>query len=129
MKDGRSGEKNERRFRRRNRLLEASAFDRVFKQAARSRDRMFTVLYRDNGGLEARLGLAISRKNCKLAVGRNRLKRLVRESFRRHGPELAGLDIVVMNKPDAQRAGNKALFASLERHWQKCRAAQDGRAE
>ena len=90
---------------------------------------MFTVLCRDNGGLEARLGLAISKKNCRHAVGRNRLKRLVRESFRQHRADLQGLDVVVLNQPDARRAGNKVLAASLERHWQKCRAAEPGRAE
>jgi len=54
---------------------------------------MFTVLYKDNGEQEARLGLAISKKLCKLAVGRNRLKRVARESFRLHRAELSGLDI------------------------------------
>jgi len=90
---------------------------------------MFTVLYRTNGGQDARLGLAISKKHCKLAVGRNRLKRLVRESFRHHLAELQGLDIVVLNQPDAKRAGNKALFESLERHWQRCHEGKTGRAE
>jgi len=90
---------------------------------------MFTVLYKDNGEQEARLGLAISKKLCKLAVGRNRLKRVVRESFRHHCAELAGLDVVVLNRPAAMRAGNKALFDSLQGHWQRCHAAQTGRAE
>jgi len=90
---------------------------------------MFTVLYKANGEREARLGLAISKKLCKLAVGRNRLKRVVRESFRLHGAELAGLDIVVLNRPAAMRASNEALFDSLQGHWQKCHAAQTGKAE
>jgi len=90
---------------------------------------MFTILCSDNGRQDARLGLAISRKNCKLAVGRNRLKRLVRESFRQHKNELRGLDVVVLNQPDARHASNQALLASLERHWQQCRPAQTGGAE
>lgn len=96
-------------------------FGRVFKKAASSRDKMFTVLSRENGDRPARLGLAISKKNCRLAVGRNRLKRIVRESFRQHKATLAGLDVVVLNQPAAQRADNKALFDSLSRHWQRCR--------
>lgn len=87
---------------------------------------MFTVLYIDNGKQEARLGLAISKKHCKLAVGRNRLKRLVRESFRHHRAGLSGLDIVVLNQPAAMRASNKALFDSLQRHWQRCQTAATG---
>jgi ribonuclease P protein component len=85
---------------------------------------MFTVLYKKNDEQEARLGLAISKKNCRGAVGRNRLKRLVRESFRLHQQDLEGLDVVVMNQPSATRASNKALFDSLNEHWQNCRSAQ-----
>ncbi len=91
---------------------------------------MFTVLYKQNGGHEARLGLAISSKHCRGAVGRNRLKRLVRESFRLHRADLKGLDLVVLNQPQAARASNKTLFDSLHQHWQRCRAAQAaGRGE
>ena len=90
---------------------------------------MFTVLYKNNDGQEARLGLAISKKHCKLSVGRNRLKRMVRESFRNHRATLQGLDVVVLNQPAAMRAGNKALTDSLQRHWQKCRSTQSGWSE
>jgi len=114
----------ERRFRRQSRLQDSSAYSRVFKKAERSRDKMFTVLYRENGAPEARLGLAISKKNCRLAVGRNRLKRVVRESFRHHRADLAGLDVVVLNQPAAMRASNKALFDSLHKHWHRCHAGR-----
>lgn len=95
-------------------------FGRVFEKARRSRDKMFTVLSRENGDRPARLGLAISKKHCRRATGRNRLKRIVRESFRRHKAALAGLDVVVMNQPAAERADNRALFDSLSEHWQRC---------
>lgn len=81
---------------------------------------MFTVLYRPNASEEARLGLAIGKKNCKLASGRNRLKRIVRESFRQHREQLKALDIVVINNPAATRAPNRALFESLQNHWRRC---------
>ena len=81
---------------------------------------MFTVLYRPKRSEEARLGLAIGKKNCKLATRRNRLKRIVRESFRQHREQLKRLDIVVINNPGATRASNKALFDSLEHHWRRC---------
>jgi ribonuclease P protein component len=82
---------------------------------------MFTILYRSNDVEEARLGLAISKKNCKLATARNRLKRLIRESFRTHRGELAGLDIVVINQAAAASAANKVLTDCLEKHWKRCR--------
>lgn len=103
-----------------NRLRDAASFDRVFDRANRSRDRWFTVLSRSNELERARLGLAISKKNCKTAVGRNRIKRIVRESFRHHQDTLAGLDVVVMSKGAAESAANNTLFASLEAHWERC---------
>jgi len=108
------------RFQKTNRLLDAAAFGRVFKKATRSRDKFFTVLCRDNGDDLARLGLAISKKHCRKATGRNRIKRVIRESFRQHQMELTGLDIVVINQPAATMARNREINESLGRHWQKC---------
>ena len=88
---------------------------------------MFTVLSRENRGKGARLGLAISKKNCRLAVQRNRLKRVVRESFRSHKEMLGGLDFVVMCQTAASRARNKELFDSLSEHWQRSQAVAKGR--
>ena len=104
-----------------SRLAGAASFSRVFRKAERSRDKMFTVLCRANEEHKARLGLAIAKKHCRLATARNRIKRVVRESFRRHKAELAGLDIVVLNRPAAAQASNKQLFECLEKHWQRCR--------
>lgn len=42
-------------------------------------------------GQQHRLGITASRKVSRSAVGRNRVKRLLRESFRLSGAELAGL--------------------------------------
>jgi ribonuclease P protein component len=113
----------EHRFQRNDRLRDTAAFGRVFKKASRSRDKMFTVLTTDNQGRAARLGLAISKKHCRLATSRNRLKRIVRESFRHHRAELEGMDVVVLNQPATHTADNRELFASLAAHWTKSREA------
>jgi ribonuclease P protein component len=117
------------RFRKDKRLLDAAAYGRVFKNAARSRDKWFTVLCRENNGGAGRLGLAISKKHCRAATPRNRVKRVVRESFRRHQASLANLDVVVINQPAACDGSNQVLRESLERHWQQCaqRGAEQGR--
>lgn len=111
------------RFRKDNRLSDEVAFGRVFEKATRSRDRLFTVLYRQNEATTARLGLAISKKHCRRATTRNRIKRIIRESFRQHQPAMTGLDIVVINQPAAATASNRQMFASLETHWRRCRKA------
>jgi ribonuclease P protein component len=83
---------------------------------------LFTVLYRSKDTPGARLGLAIAKKNSRFAVDRNRLKRIVRESFRVHRSQLGNLDIVVLNKPGTHKTSNAAVFDSLEKHWQRCQA-------
>ena len=112
------------RFAKDNRLLNAAAFGRVFQRATRSRDSLFTVLCRRNDNNDARLGLAISKKHCRRATARNRIKRIIRESFRTHQRLLAGFDLVVINQPGAASASNAELFESLEKHWRRCSNAK-----
>ena len=111
------------RFGKDSRLLDAAAFGRVFEKATRSRDEFFTVLCRRNEMGLARLGLAISKRNCRRATARNRVKRVVRESFRGQQESLKDLDVVVINQPAAATATNRQLFASLDGHWRRCQKA------
>ncbi|HHO59635.1 MAG TPA: ribonuclease P protein component, partial [Thiotrichales bacterium] len=83
------------RFSRHRRVLKAEEFKAVFDQAVRSSDAYFTVLARANQRSQARLGLAISKKKARLAVSRNRLKRICRESFRQSG-DLYPADFIVL---------------------------------
>ena len=57
------------------------------------------------------------------AVQRNRLRRLIRESFRLHQPEVPALDIVIGVRPNARGAAAEELRASLERLWDRLRRA------
>ena len=111
------------------RLTNARAYSRVFEKPRRSRDKCFTVLARPRAdrprGEPGRLGLAISKKHCRKASARNRIKRVVRESFRLHQARLSGLDIVVLNQPAATLASNRELRASIERHWRRVSGAAD----
>jgi ribonuclease P protein component len=70
----------------------------------------------------ARLGLAVSKKHCRKATARNRIKRAIRESFRQNQDLISGLDIVVMNQPAAALARKDEMKESLDRHWQTCSA-------
>lgn len=102
------------------RLLKGSDFQSVFKGTeCRSSDQVLTLLARHNGLGHARLGLAISKRFIKTAVGRNRVKRVIRDSFRRHQSLLVGLDIVVMSREGALKASNPELRKSLEAHWRR----------
>ncbi|MFO7640567.1 MAG: ribonuclease P protein component [Candidatus Competibacteraceae bacterium] len=107
------------RLLRRARLTGRHAYARVFAQPIKSSDRYFTVLARSNDLAYPRLGLAISRKVARSAVARNRLKRIVRESFRHYQVGLGGLDVVVMGRVGLVEPDHAALAAALERHWRR----------
>ena len=96
----------------------------MFKKASRSRDKLFTVLARGNDESIARLGLAISKKHCRRATARNRIKRIIRESFREQQEQLCGIDVVVINQPAATKASNDEIRGSLDKHWQRCSKAK-----
>jgi ribonuclease P protein component len=110
------------KFSRQSRLLKPAEFKLVFQQPTRSGDDCFRMLARANGKQRHRLGMAVSKKACAKAVGRNRIKRLVRESFR---AQMVGsatdnhLDFVVMITAGAANQSNKILDESLLAHWQR----------
>jgi ribonuclease P protein component len=99
--------------------LKPDDYRRVFSDGQRSSDAYFLVLARPNQLTSPRLGLAVSKKNSRRAVDRNRIKRLIRESFRFHQHQLAGLDLVVVTRHGISRADNSDCFKSLRHHWQK----------
>jgi len=66
-----------------------------------------------------RLGLVISRKAARTAVARNRIKRLVRESFRHEQQQLGSLDVVVIGRPGIALQTNQAIAESLDQLWKK----------
>ncbi|MCP5436522.1 MAG: ribonuclease P protein component, partial [Chromatiaceae bacterium] len=101
------------------RILVSVDFQRVFAKPQRSADTYFTVLAAKRPAGSARLGLAISRKQARRAVDRNRLKRLIRDVFRRNHSVLNGSDFVVMARSDAVVADNATLHASLVRHFRR----------
>ncbi len=108
------------RFPRSARLLNGQDFQNVFRGATcKSTDGKLAVLARPNGLPHARLGLAISKRVDKTAVGRNRIKRLVRASFRYNQQLLAGLDIVVLGRDGAPISTNAELHTALQTHWQR----------
>jgi ribonuclease P protein component len=79
----------------------------VYEHGMRIRARLMTVIARRNALGRTRLGIAATRKLGN-AVVRNRAKRLVRELFR-HADVPAGLDIVVIPRPDMLDADFRSL--------------------
>ncbi|MDA3869922.1 MAG: ribonuclease P protein component [Gammaproteobacteria bacterium] len=99
-----------------SKLLNATEFNRVNEKPTRASDQFFTVLTRPNELEHPRLGMAISKRRVKLSVGRNRIKRLVRENFRL-SLHNCNADYVVLAGKQAATATNQQLWKSLEKHW------------
>lgn len=76
-----------------------------------------TILAIPNDLQHPRLGTAISIKVSGNAVQRNRIKRLVRESFRQHQDLLGGRDLVVLVRPGIRSRSNQQLLSALDTHW------------
>ena len=101
------------------RLRSKLQFDAIYASGRRIDDRYFGLRIRPNGLSHPRVGLAVSIKTAGNAVARNRLRRLVRESFRLAQHELPGVDIVVAAKFPAAQAPATTLRASLATLWQR----------
>lgn len=114
-------------FPRSHRLLTGDDFKQVFGKARRSRDELFTVLMRNIDGDNPRLGLAISKKELKHAVDRNRIKRLTRESFRLSQHDLPNADFIVMTRKKAGETSNEELLSRLQKHWKRLSKPADDR--
>ena len=73
--------------------------------------------------------MAVSRKVDRRAVGRNRIKRVIREHFRRWRAAQAHtdrhFDVVVLPRPSAAKTDNADLGRALERHWQRVGETRD----
>lgn len=100
-------------FPRAARLLDAKAFTPVFREGHRLPSRWFTVIWRPNPDGVARLGLALAKRQIRMAHDRNRLKRVIRESFRLGRSTLPGVDLVFMARPAACTVEIQALRDDL----------------
>lgn len=108
-------------FTKKNRLLTKHHFDAVFSQARRIAAPEFTILYRENTLGTSRLGMVVPKKVLAKAHDRNRLKRLIRESFRTH--QVPEVDIVFLAKKNIGNLDNAELLSQLGRVWLKLQAA------
>lgn len=104
------------------RVRSRAEYDRVFSQGRRVADRLLVlhVLAAPDGG--ARLGLAVSRKVDPRAVGRNRIKRVLREQFRGLRATLAAGDYVVVARTAARAAPPAQLRSAFRGLLQRCGA-------
>lgn len=101
-------------FPRSARVRTSAEYARVFEASRRTADPLLS-LHWQSGPVPARLGLAVSRKVDRKAVGRNRIKRVLREQFRQLRHDLPGGDYVVVARAPAAIADAVQLRDTLLR--------------
>ena len=102
------------------RLLNARDYSRVFDGSdARASHKNLLLLAKINSGPGHRLGLVIAKKNVRLAVQRNRIKRLAREFFRTLPDSEPPMDVVLLARRGMGQLDNAELFTILQQQWQK----------
>ncbi len=110
--------------RRWDKLSMPAEFDAVFRARCSSGGDLIRVLAKTNACLYPRLGITVSKKICKTAVGRNYMKRVSRELFRKNVEALQGLDLVVLVKKPFNSSDYSQYIAEFQAHVervQKCR--------
>jgi len=104
-------------FSRSCRLSKSDDFTQVFQDNIRVNDDSITLLVGKKDADQPRLGFAVAKKQLKLAVDRNHIKRLIRESFRKYQHELPKRDVVVMVRYKVMNLNNQQIFDRLDNLW------------
>lgn len=102
------------------RLLNSKDFQTVFDDAPlRTSHQHFLFLARINSLDCPRLGLVIAKKHIRHAVDRNRMKRLIRETFRAKQQQLTGIDVIVLARKGMNDVTNAVLIEHLNGQWDR----------
>jgi ribonuclease P protein component len=111
-------------FTKATRLLTPFDYKQVFAAAAlRVSTKELLILARSNQLDHARLGIVVAKKNVRRATQRNRIKRIVRETFRHQQHQLVdssgGIDAIVLARSGLGLLDNAALHKLLNQLWRQ----------
>ena len=104
------------------RLLRVDGFENVL-HSSNVADRVFKIFFVRNNKGNARLGIISSKKILPRAIDRNRLKRQIRETFRKHSIKACNVDVVVMPRPaytNEKTTSNEGLAYQLHQVENRC---------
>ena len=100
-------------YSRRHRFSVQGSFGTVLRGPRKLRGRFAIIHVAPGRDGQSRLGLALTRRLIPLSVDRNRVKRVVREAFRRHVVKHAGLDCVVSLRERYDTAHAQPVFTEI----------------
>ena len=115
-------------FPRHSRLLKPAEFQRVFDHTeVRGSTAHLLVLASANECGHPRIGFVLAKKQIKHAVARNRVRRLVRESFRLHQHDLPSLDLVVLARGGLVALDNQQIREMIDALWFRLKRPTHGK--
>tara|TARA_B110000977_G_scaffold17766_1_gene21516 strand:+ start:446 stop:838 length:393 start_codon:yes stop_codon:yes gene_type:complete len=104
-------------FGKNRRLLKSSDYTEVFdNNSVRVAHPNLLILSEPNGTETSRLGLVIGKKNVPTAVARNKIKRVVRETFRLTQLPVA-VDLVFLARKDLGKLSSAELATLIQQSW------------
>jgi len=106
-------------FPRSYRLVNKAEFQIVFDEPLKINQRYLTILYRSNQKNHARIGIIVGKRVANDAVARNRIRRIVRDSFRLNQEKLAGWDIVVIARQQCDTLSKDKIRKGIDDLWEK----------
>ena len=102
-------------YSRRHRFTQRGAFGPVIRGSRKVRGQVCLLHVLPGTPGAARFGVALTRRTVPLSVARNRIKRVARETFRRHAIRHAGLDLVLMLRGKLPEGGEGLFREELAR--------------
>jgi ribonuclease P protein component len=113
-------------FPKKNRLVSQADYDSAFKNAKKIGQQALVGLYKPNHLELARVGIIVSKRVAKSAVIRNRIRRIVRESFRSYQNQLKGFDIVIIMRHSSCILTRSELREAIDKLWEKLITSRQG---
>jgi ribonuclease P protein component len=101
------------------RLKNVKNFFLTREHIKRLKQRDLILLYQQNSLAFPRLAIIITKANIRNAVERNRLKRIIKESFRLQQNVIGGHDVVIKCYNGAGKLSNQELRDELNKLWKK----------
>ena len=102
------------------RLLKATQYDSIFSSVDyKVSSKEILCLSKSNHLDHPRLGLIIAKKNVRHAVQRNRVKRIIRESFRLNQHNLPAVDIVILARKGLDELNNAEIHNEISEIWKR----------
>lgn len=115
-------------FPRSHRLVTKAEFKHIFDEPFKVNQKYLTVLYRPNLKDHARIGIIVGKRAVNSAVDRNRIRRVIRDSFRLNQEKLIGWDIVIIARQQCDTLSKEKIRKGINDLWERLLAQCQNRS-